>query len=618
MENSGTVIATLIFGVIVPIAAGLYPSSKHLFVRFVVACFLGCWFNNLTIDEILIRPGGAQVAGDLMTLLQFIVVTLLSAPAFLSQSVRLPWRMVAASSILFCVQNVMNNRAYKYRVSVSIHTTFRSASLLVSLAIGYLFFNKRYTPMQLLVVVVVTLGVLYVTVLGLPSHAAKDSPGDVAEPFSSDVMWGIAYMALSMLLQGAVGHVQSKTLQQAPPSQAAAASSLLMTWMHAVSSVALLGSEAVAVVVALAARTAAPAGCTGMTMESGALAVDAMGELPTPSHIPPASPFDADHHVHAAAVAAGGGGVAAPQLWWAASPAAAAAVTAAASPSLATWTALNALTQYAAMVGVLGMFASGSHLAASLTLTIRKLSTVVISMLLYHPGSWAPDVWTAAVAVFAAAGGYPLLPSSSAAAPAAQHGGVSPLTPEAQRLRPRGRRPKERAPAAAAERRLRREARHAQLPLPPADAQHNGVSGQAAPKERHPKPPKARSRVASSAAAAGPSGGRGSDDSGIAPTATGTACGGDGIACGGTRRGWVGERDGNRTASVQRRLLTPAGAHAGDGGASDASSYNGGSSDGDSVSTVEHARGSAPTARALWRPSTTRRSETRPRTASSG
>jgi UDP-xylose/UDP-N-acetylglucosamine transporter B4 len=104
--------------------------------------------------------------GLIITFLQFVVVTSLAyttqfepGAAYTVRRPRVPlprWAFIAA---MFFAINMLNNWAFAYHISVPVHIILRSFGSVTTMAAGFLR-GKRYSPLQVGSVVILTFGVL--------------------------------------------------------------------------------------------------------------------------------------------------------------------------------------------------------------------------------------------------------------------------------------------------------------------------------------------------------------------------------------------------------------------------------------------------------------------------
>ena len=102
-----------------------------------------------------------------MTFVQFLFVAITgyiaqfdrSRPPFFLAPNKIPLSRWLVNILLFFSINVLNNHAFSYDISVPVHIILRSGGSIATMIAGYLY-GKRYTRMQVLAVVLLTLGII--------------------------------------------------------------------------------------------------------------------------------------------------------------------------------------------------------------------------------------------------------------------------------------------------------------------------------------------------------------------------------------------------------------------------------------------------------------------------
>lgn len=199
-----------------------------------ISILLGCQVNMFTLERIVTTPYGRQF-GVPLSVLQYVAVATFAAVLSLTRrrpsdgwgggitlaARRVPMRSLATMGCIFALVTVLNNGVLEVPgISMPIHTTFRSSSLIVSVLSGWLLFGKRYSWPQVGCVVLVTLGVTALT-LALSSGGTsppKTMNGGVTarRTWLSDapVMVGVAMLFTSVVLSAALGNYQDATFAQ--------------------------------------------------------------------------------------------------------------------------------------------------------------------------------------------------------------------------------------------------------------------------------------------------------------------------------------------------------------------------------------------------------------------
>ena len=106
-------------------------------------------------------------SGLLITFTQFLVTTVftwpthfsLSNPPFFLKHPAVPLLRWLPNVVLFFTVNMLNNFAFGYNISVPVHIILRSGGSVTTILVGWIW-GKRYTPMQVFSVAILTVGVI--------------------------------------------------------------------------------------------------------------------------------------------------------------------------------------------------------------------------------------------------------------------------------------------------------------------------------------------------------------------------------------------------------------------------------------------------------------------------
>lgn len=158
-------------------------------------------------------------AGPLITLVQFVTVSLFTIPSFLSWSAGpraffmkspvIPLRSWTIYTIFFVTVNLLNNWAFAYRISVPLHIILRSGGPVASMLIGYIYNGRRYTRMQIVSVFLLTLGVVAAALADAKAQGKalniKTSADETDGKSTFLFVIGFTILALAMLLSAFQG-----------------------------------------------------------------------------------------------------------------------------------------------------------------------------------------------------------------------------------------------------------------------------------------------------------------------------------------------------------------------------------------------------------------------------
>ncbi|KAL2869402.1 putative UPD-GlcNAc transporter (Mnn2-2) [Aspergillus lucknowensis] len=154
-------------------------------------------------------------AGPLITFAQFVLTALFMLPDFFSVSAGLrsffvnrrsiPLRSWFIYTAFFISVNLLNNWAFAYKISVPLHIILRSGGPVASIAVGYLYAGKRYSPGQIVAVVLLTLGVVTSAMADAQAKGQSIRVGINEDSSISRTFTGFAILALAMLLSAFQG-----------------------------------------------------------------------------------------------------------------------------------------------------------------------------------------------------------------------------------------------------------------------------------------------------------------------------------------------------------------------------------------------------------------------------
>ncbi|KAF8841288.1 UAA transporter [Paxillus ammoniavirescens] len=205
--------------------------------------FGGCCSNAITLERITSEN---PHSGVLVTFFQFFIVSLYALPSQFTFSIpvkaiktngltdstkkanggherlhsiiptrttwlprlrkrRVPFLPYIIQVALFFALSTLNNAAFAYDIPMSVHIVFRSGGMIINMALGWLLVKKRYTPRQVVSVLVVTIGIVLTTL------SASKSKSRASSPQTTDVSLyaqGISILSLALLLSGFLGLIQ--------------------------------------------------------------------------------------------------------------------------------------------------------------------------------------------------------------------------------------------------------------------------------------------------------------------------------------------------------------------------------------------------------------------------
>ncbi|PVU93966.1 hypothetical protein BB559_003129 [Furculomyces boomerangus] len=110
----------------------------------------------------------------------------------------------------------MNNIAYSYKIPIPLHIVFRSSSLGINLFFGWLVLGKKYSTKQILSVVFVVIGVVYATIdsknmlqknSDISHNSENNNPYDHNKRIKEYVI-GVIVLSVSVILSSLLGVYQ--------------------------------------------------------------------------------------------------------------------------------------------------------------------------------------------------------------------------------------------------------------------------------------------------------------------------------------------------------------------------------------------------------------------------
>jgi UDP-xylose/UDP-N-acetylglucosamine transporter B4 len=178
--------------------------------------FIGCCANAYFLEQATrIQPS----CGTLLTFLQFFFTFLQTLPTQLRYSRKeglrfkapaIPLRRWSVQVLLYFASSVLNNTAFSFHVPVPVHIIFRSGGLVVNMILGYTLKGRRYSPLQIVSVLLVTGGVVASTLATTPD-GLSDSSSDNEGPSAINYFTGIMLLLAALVLSGLMGLYQEMT-----------------------------------------------------------------------------------------------------------------------------------------------------------------------------------------------------------------------------------------------------------------------------------------------------------------------------------------------------------------------------------------------------------------------
>ncbi|KAK2867817.1 hypothetical protein FQN49_003445 [Arthroderma sp. PD_2] len=360
-SSSGAVTDKTWSGVASAVAQSTVPAWVNIAI-ITSLIFGGCCSNVFSLEALIKDDPNF---GTLITFAQFVIIAILTFPTIVSPDAgvkslfiskpAIPLKSWAIYTAFFMSVNLLNNAAFIFQISVPLHIIIRSGGPVASMTIGYLYNSKTYTPMQVVSVAILSVGVV---AAAFADASAKGKPLDLGltpgEGSSSPVMTlaGFTILGLAMVLAAFQGVYADRLYQKYGRNNWREG----LFYSHALSIPFLLPSYP-QLLPQFKSLLASPS-VTSFIQATSAAAFDSPGntsQLLTP--VLPLIHFLANHpSIH-------------PILSM--------------IPIKLAYLLLNALTQYLCIRGVYLLSAKTSSLTVVIVLNIRKLVSLILSVYLF-------------------------------------------------------------------------------------------------------------------------------------------------------------------------------------------------------------------------------------------
>ncbi|CAN9309581.1 hypothetical protein AA0119_g8151 [Alternaria tenuissima] len=169
--------------------------------------FGGCCANVYCLEAIVKQEPDS---GLLITLFQFVFTCLSTLHyqfdpngRYFLRSSPVPFRKWCVSAALFFTVNMLNNWAFAFSISVPVHIILRSFGSVTTMAAGWLR-GKRYTPLQVFSVAILTLGVM-VSAWADAQSKGKNMEASSSGESNSSLQAGLAILLIAQLLSAWMG-----------------------------------------------------------------------------------------------------------------------------------------------------------------------------------------------------------------------------------------------------------------------------------------------------------------------------------------------------------------------------------------------------------------------------
>ncbi|KAL6159457.1 Dolichyl-phosphate-mannose--protein mannosyltransferase 4 [Exserohilum turcicum] len=169
--------------------------------------FGGCCANVYCLEAIVKQEPDS---GLLITLFQFVFTCLSTLHyqfdpngRYYMRSSPVPFRKWCVSAALFFTVNMMNNWAFAFNISVPVHIILRSFGSVTTMAAGWLR-GKKYSPLQIFSVAILTLGVM-VSAWADAQSKGKKLDTSTSGMSNSSLEAGLLVLLIAQLLSAFMG-----------------------------------------------------------------------------------------------------------------------------------------------------------------------------------------------------------------------------------------------------------------------------------------------------------------------------------------------------------------------------------------------------------------------------
>lgn len=179
--------------------------------------FGGCCANVFALEGIIKEAPGS---GTLITCTQFSLTSLFTLKPHLdfSRGVKhlylkpraVPVQRWLFYTVMFLTINMLNNKAFNYKISIPVHIILRSAGPVATMVVGY-FAGRRYAKVQIVAVALLFLGVVQAAVADARSKGAQISFAQSETASRLDFLTGFCILNLAMLLSAFMGVYTDRT-----------------------------------------------------------------------------------------------------------------------------------------------------------------------------------------------------------------------------------------------------------------------------------------------------------------------------------------------------------------------------------------------------------------------
>ncbi|XP_054751867.2 UDP-xylose and UDP-N-acetylglucosamine transporter-like [Lytechinus pictus] len=190
--------------------------SMHVYMAMAMV-FIGCGANVFFLELIVSEYPGS---GNIITFAQFLLIAVegfVFTSKFGTKRPVIPFKNYFIMVAFFFSTSVVNNYALNFKISVPLHTIFRSGSLIANMALGIIILHKRYAPSKYMAIFMISAGICLCTLMSAKNIGNEDQPKTEGFDSTSDFMlWiiGLCMLTFALFLSARMGIFQ-ETLYKA-------------------------------------------------------------------------------------------------------------------------------------------------------------------------------------------------------------------------------------------------------------------------------------------------------------------------------------------------------------------------------------------------------------------
>ena len=190
-----------------------FPQKASKYIMLTLGC---CMLNVLFLEYIIKSDPGA---GNLITFCQFAFISFMGIFTwwqFGKRSNQVPMKYHLVTVILFWSVNFCNNLAFKYSIPMTLHTIFRSGSLVTNMLLGMIIVGKRYSFQKYFSVFFISIGIFICTIMSANKNNQKgeSNENDQEEETGFEMATGIILLCYALIVSSLMGLIQEYTYKR--------------------------------------------------------------------------------------------------------------------------------------------------------------------------------------------------------------------------------------------------------------------------------------------------------------------------------------------------------------------------------------------------------------------